>query len=145
MPDFALRRAHTRDAKGVTECIDAAYSIYVGRVQDLPAVSAGIAHAIENHRVWVAEIDRRIVGAMVLVPHYGFAVLENIAVRPECTGLGLGRVLIEQAEEDSRGLGLPEIRLSTHKDMLRNVAIYSRLGWKETGRSGNKVNMSKQI
>ncbi|MGI9258939.1 MAG: GNAT family N-acetyltransferase, partial [Gammaproteobacteria bacterium] len=66
-------------------------------------------------------------------------------VRPECTGMGLGRALIHQAERDCRELGLPEIRLSTHVDMPENVAIYSRLGWVETGRSGNKVHMSKAL
>jgi ribosomal protein S18 acetylase RimI-like enzyme len=145
MAIFSLRIALERDAKELADCLEAAYSIYAERVRDLPAVSDGIPDAIESSRVWVAEIAGQIVGGLILVAHDDFLLLENIAVRPENSGQGLGRALIRQAEKDCRELGLNEIRLSTHKDMPQNIAIYSRLGWKETGRSNNKVHMRKQI
>jgi N-acetylglutamate synthase-like GNAT family acetyltransferase len=140
-----LRRARLRDADGLAECIEAAYSVYADRIADLPAVSTGIENAIRNHRVWVLEAEHRVVGGIVLVPHDSFLMLENVAVRPEAAGSGLGRTLVAQAEHDCLELGLNEIRLSTHVDMPENVAIYSRLGWVETGRSNNKVRMSKSI
>lgn len=145
MPTFMIRRAEARDSEESAECIDEAYSIYAARIDDLPAVSEGIAETIEHHRVWVAEIEHQIAGVLILVVNDTFVLLENIAVRPGNTGTGLGRALIAQAEQDCRDLGLGEIRLSTHEDMPENVAIYSRLGWHETGRSGNKVHMSKNI
>ena len=145
MAEFTLRRAQDQDAAGLAECIEVAYSIYADRIKDLPAVAEGVADAIRNHRVWVAEIEQQIAGGIILVPHDEFLMLENIAVRPDATGSGLGRALIAQAERDCLDLGLQEIRLSTHIDMPENVAIYSRLGWTETGRSDNKVHMSKSI
>ncbi len=145
MSRIAIRRAKSEDADALADCIDAAYSIYADRIADLPAVSDGVAEAISRHRVWVAEMDGRLVGGLVLVPHDDCLFLENIAVRPESAGSGLGRALIARAEQDCLDLGLREIRLSTHQDMPENIAIYSRLGWKETGRSGNKVHMSKSI
>jgi len=145
MSAFTIRRAEARDSKESAACIDEAYSIYAERIDDLPAVSEGIAEAIKLHRVWVAEIEDQIAGVLILVVNDTFVLLENIAVRPGNTGTGLGRALIAQAEQDCRDLGLGEIRLSTHEDMPENVAIYSRLGWHETGRSGNKVHMSKNI
>ncbi len=145
MSDVSLRLAESRDAEGIAECIRAAYSIYASRIHDLPAVSEGIPETIEHSRVWVVEREGRIVGAMILVPEHDCMVLENIAVIPECAGMGLGRTLIGRAEQDCVALGLREIQLSTHKDMPENVAIYSRLGWKETGRSGTKVHMSKAV
>ena len=145
MPNFTLRRAEARDSKDLASCIDFAYSIYTDRIDNLPAVSEGITDAIELHRVWVAEIEHEIVGGLILVPHADFLLLQNIAVSPENTGLGLGRALIAQAEQDCLDLGLHEIRLSTHEEMPENVAIYSRLGWKEIGRSSNKVHMSKRV
>ena len=145
MTNMTLRRANDRDADGLAECIDAAYSIYADRVSDLPAVSEGIEDAIHNHRVWVIEVDNQTVGGIVLVPHEDFLMLENIAVRPEAAGSGLGRALIARAEQDCKELGLNEIRLSTHTGMPENVAIYRRLGWSETGRSDNKVFMSKSV
>ena len=144
MPNFTLRRAEARDSDELAECIEAAYSVYASRIDDLPAVDQGVADAIEKHRVWVA-VTKRIVGGLILVPQERFLLLENIAVRPESTGMGLGRALIRKAEQDCQMLGLDEIRLSTHVDMPENVAIYERLGWVETGRSGKKVHMSKTI
>ena len=145
MSNSTLRPAEARDAEGLSECIEAAYSIYASRIHDLPAVADGIPEAIGSNRVWVVELEGRIVGGMILVIKDDYMIVENIAVRPECAGMGLGRTLIERAEEDCRKLGLKEIRLSTHEDMPENVTIYSRLGWAETGRSGNKVHMSKVL
>ena len=145
MPNFTVRRAQARDSNELIDCIDAAYSIYSSKIDDLPAVSEGIAEAIQHHRVWVAEVERQIVGGMVLVPHDDFLLLENIAVHPEHSGMGLGRALIDRAEKDCLNLGLHEIRLSTHEEMPQNVVIYSRLGWRESGRSDNKVHMSKEV
>ena len=145
MPDFTIRRAQARDSDALSECIDAAYSIYTSRISDLPAVSESIPDAIANHRVWVAEIEHTIVGGVILVPHDSFLVLENVAVHPESSGMGLGRALMERAEADCLELGIPELRLSTHQDMPENVRLYAHLGWRGTGRSGNKVHMSKEV
>ena len=142
MPNFTIRHAQARDSSALSECIDAAYSIYASRITDLPAVSEGISHAIENHRVWVAEIEHDIVGGIILIPHDDFMILENVAVHPKSTGLGLGRALMERAEAECLELGLHELRLSTHEDMPENVQLYTHLGWRETARSGNKVHMS---
>ncbi|MGI9259545.1 MAG: GNAT family N-acetyltransferase, partial [Gammaproteobacteria bacterium] len=110
MPNFTLRRAEARDSEELAGCIEAAYSVYASRIDDLPAVGQGVANAIEKHRVWVAE-TKHIIGGLILILRDDFLLLENIAVRPECTGMGLGRALIHQAERDCRELGLPEIRL----------------------------------
>ena len=142
---FTIRRAQASDAEALSNCIDAAYSIYASRISDLPAVSEGISEAIEVHRVWVAQIEHDIVGGMILVLRDDFMILENVAVHPENTGVGLGKALLERAEADCAELGLHEIRLSTHEDIPENVRLYEHLGWQETSRSGNKVHMSKQL
>lgn len=140
-----LRLAGVRDAESIVECIDDAYSIYASRIHDLPDVSTGIPTAIENSRVWIAEQDKEVVGCVILVPGPDVLHLQNIAVRPRNAGMGIGRLLIERSEADCRELGFHEIRLSTHVDIPENVVIYSRLGWQETGRSGNKIYMSKSV
>jgi GNAT superfamily N-acetyltransferase len=134
-----------KDAEALIKCIDAAYAIYKDRIKDLPAVSEGVADDIETHRVWVVELEQSIVGGLILVPHDKYAHLANVAVDPNCFGLGLGRGLIERAEEECRYLGLGEMRLSTHIGLPENVRLYEHLGWRETGRSGNKVHMTKRL
>ena len=119
--------------------------MYASRVEDLPPVSEGTSYSIDNHHVWVVEIENRIAGGIVLVQHEDFVALENVAVHPEYTGLGLGRALLERGEELCSELGLQEIRLNTHKDIPENVRLYEHLGWRETGRSANKVHMRKEV
>ncbi len=143
MADWTIRRAEQKDATALTRCIDAAYSDYALRLTGLPAVSEGIADDIQNHLVLVAEHDQSIIGGLILIPNDTFMLLANIAVDPPFSGLGLGRRLMEHAESESRRMGLGELRLSTHVDMPENISLYSHFGWQETGRTGNKVHMTK--
>jgi len=145
MKDREIRPAQARDADALIKCIDAAYAIYNDRIKDLPAVSEGVADDINDYRVWVAELDQSVVGGLILIPHEKYAVIANVAVDPRSSGLGLGRGLIERAEAECRKLGLLELRLSTHVGIPENVRLYEHLGWKESGRSGNKVHMVKQL
>ena len=145
MPKFTIRRAKAQDADPLSDCISTAYSVYGSRIADIPSVSEGMSQTIESSRVWIAEIDSGIVGGIILIPHEEFMMLENVAVHPDSSGLGIGAALIRQAEADCLEFGLQEMRLSTHKDMPENVSLYEHLGWQETGRSGNKVVMTKKV
>ncbi len=95
--------------------------------------------------VWVAEFDNTVVGGLILVLKDEYAILANIAVDPDCKGMGVGRGLIGHAEVYCRSLKKAELRLSTHIDMPENVRLYEHLGWEETERSGNKVHMTKLL
>ena len=66
----------------------------------------------------------------------GFAQLlvENVAVARSAQGRGLGRRLLEHAEDQALRLGLPETRLYTNAAMTENLAIYPRLGYAEVNR-----------
>ncbi|MGH1481989.1 MAG: GNAT family N-acetyltransferase [Geminicoccales bacterium] len=123
--------------------MSAAYAGYRNRIPDLPAVSEGIADDIKSNLVWVAELDCSVVGGLILVLNDDVAMLANVAVDPDCSGMGIGRGLIEHAEAHCRRLKKAELRLSTHAAMPENVRFYEHLGWKTTERSGNKVHMTK--
>jgi GNAT superfamily N-acetyltransferase len=143
MTDWNIRRAKMQDTIPLAATMDRAYSIYKERISDLPDVSSGISGDINDNLVWVAVMDDAVVGGMVLIPQNQHVILANIAVDPRASGTGLGRRFLELAEKQVRKLGMKEMRLSTHKDMPENVSLYRHLGWVETGRSGNKVHMSK--
>ena len=145
MADWIIRRAEQRDAGDLAECIDAAYAKYAERIHDLPSVSADCAAEIATHLVWVAEIDGRIVGGLVLVPGDGFMQLANVAVHPDHAGAGLGRAFMALAETESTRQGYREMRLTTHVDMPENVRLYAHLGWRQGPTHGNKVSMNKMI
>ncbi|MFY0613368.1 MAG: GNAT family N-acetyltransferase [Hyphomicrobiaceae bacterium] len=145
MANWIIRRAEAEDAAALADCIDAAYAQYVPRIADMPAVSDGIAAEIRDKLVWVAVREGEIVGGVVLVVRADHGVLANVAVDPMARGAGLGRALMDLAEAEARALGLTQLRLSTHVEMPENVRRYERLGWQETGRSGNKVMMAKGL
>jgi len=76
-------------------------------------------------------------------------LLDNIAVRPDRQGHGLGRRLIAFAETEARRRGFTELRLYTHERMTENIALYTRLGFIETGRGRDagydRVFMTKHL
>lgn len=145
MAEWTLRRATADDADAFASCIRNAYAVYEERISDLPAVADGIAEDISNNRVWVVEIEARVVGGIVLIVEADCLLVANVAVEPEWAGLGLGGALMAHAEKECRELDRSELRLTTHVDMPETIGLYAHLGWEETGRDGNQVSMRKSI
>ncbi|MGH6923461.1 MAG: GNAT family N-acetyltransferase [Propylenella sp.] len=61
----------------------------------------------------------------------------SVAVAPERQGEGLGLKLLEFAEDVARERGCGELALYTNARMMRNIALYRRFGFAETGRRSN--------
>jgi ribosomal protein S18 acetylase RimI-like enzyme len=66
--------------------------------------------------------------------HPDHLMIWSLAVRPDRQGKGLGRFLLRFAERMAREAGLGELRLFTNARMERNLALYARAGYRETGR-----------
>ena len=75
-----------------------------------------------------------VAGLVVLEPRADHLYLDTVAVHPDAQGAGLGRLLLEFAEDRARELGLPEIRLFTNAMMWENQKIYPRLGYETVER-----------
>ncbi len=132
-----LRTARPEDRAVVEAIVRAAYSIYVARIGKPPGpmlddyaglIAAGAVNVLE-------EPDGVIAAIIVLLPRPDHLLLDNIAVRPDRQGQGLGRRLIAFAESEARQLGYAELGLYTHEAMTENIALYTRLGFRETGRA----------
>lgn len=74
-------------------------------------------------------------GILVLIPETDALLLDNIAVAPGAQGTGVGKRLMTFAEDQARAAGYGRIRLYTHERMAENVAIYLRIGYRETHRA----------
>jgi ribosomal protein S18 acetylase RimI-like enzyme len=131
-----LRTARPEDRAAVEAIVDAAYSIYVERIGKPPGpLLDDYAGLIGAGAVSVLEDPNGIIAALiVLLPKPDHLLLDNIAVHPDRQGRGLGRRLIAFAETEARRLGCTELRLYTHQRMTENIALYTRLGFRETGR-----------
>src|SRR5437588_8744403 len=135
-PVAVIRRAKPEDRAAVEAIVREAYSIYVERIGKPPGpMLDDYARLIADGVVSVLEdVDAAIAAIIVLLAKPDHLLLDNIAVRPDRQGQGLGRQLIAFAEAEARRLGFTELRLYTHETMTENIALYTRLGFVETGR-----------
>ncbi|MEM7067477.1 MAG: GNAT family N-acetyltransferase [Pseudomonadota bacterium] len=98
-----------------------------------------------NDPVWVAFVDGLVAGGIFLKPLPDAMKLANIAVHPNFSGRGIGRMLITKAEKESSAMGYCQMKLNTHIKMVENITMYAHLGWQEISRTGNTVTMSKDL
>ena len=146
-----IRRARPEDRETAEAIVRDAYSIYIARIGKPPGpMLDDYAALIAEGAVSVLEdANGAIAALMVLLPKTDHLLLDNIAVRPDRQGHGLGRQLIAFAEAEARRLGHAELRLYTHATMTENIALYTRLGFTETGRGQedgyNRVFMTKRL
>ena len=146
-----IRCARPADRAAIERIVRAAYGLYVERIGKPPGPMLDDYTAlISDGRVSVLEeADRTMAAIIVLLPEPDHLLLDNIAVRPDRQGQGLGRRLIAFAEEQARRLGHSEVRLYTHETMTENIALYTRLGFVETGRGQqagyDRVFMTKRL
>lgn len=136
---WAVRPANINDAIAVSECVNSAYRHYVDLMGKLPGpMTEDYLEVIRIHEVHVVESVPAIVGSLlavlVLVVSPERFLLDNVAVQPKAQGLGIGRALIALAERRAMQSGYDRIQLYTHECMTKNLDMYPRLGYRESGR-----------
>jgi ribosomal protein S18 acetylase RimI-like enzyme len=144
------RRARPEDAPVIAALVNRAYDKYVERIGRKPRpMTADYDAAVASHQMWVMEDGGAVVAALELIPEKDVLLLENIAVDPAYQGTGLGKLLLAFAEDEARRQGYSAIRLYTNAKMTENIAIYTRLGYRKTGRKTrrgfNVVFMRKRL
>ena len=148
--DDELRLAVPADVSEVAALVDRAYTGYIVRIGRKPGpMLDDYAALIAGGLVRVLCRDGRICGVLVLIEKDDHLLLDNAAVAPEAQGLGIGRRLVEAAEEVARNLGYATVRLYTHETMVENVALYEHLGFavthRATERGFDRIYMSKPV
>lgn len=131
----SIRPAGASDLPAIVRIVSAAYEKYVVRIGKPPGpMLDDYPSHIRAHTAWVIEIAGRVGGIIVLLPKDDHLLLDNVAVDPALQGRGIGRALMAFAEKEAQRRGYRELRLYTHEKMTENLAMYSALGWHETGR-----------
>ena len=128
-----VRKATAADVPSVQSVIAAAYAKYLARMDRPPApLLSDYAAAVEDGALWVTGSP---VTGVISLSHAGTSLLvENIAVHPAAQGTGLGRRLMEFAEQEAVRLKLGRLTLYTNEVMTENYAIYVHLGYREVAR-----------
>jgi GNAT superfamily N-acetyltransferase len=131
-----LRRAGPSDADAVRAFTRASYAHWVPVIGREPRpMVADYDLALQRHWIDVVQDDAGIAALIEMVPAEDHLLIENIAVRRDRQGEGLGALLLRHAEEVARSHGFSELRLYTNLAFTANVAYYPRRGFSETGRS----------
>ena len=128
----APRLARAGDLPQIESLVEAAYAKYVPRIGMRPIpMDDDYAARVERSEAWVlGDVDALI----VLVPDEEWLLVDNVAVRPDVQGRGLGRRLLAFAEDEALRRGYRELRLYTNEKMTENRALYARLGYEEIDR-----------
>jgi GNAT superfamily N-acetyltransferase len=130
-----IRRATAADVPAIERIVHDAYAIYIARIGKPPGpMLDNYAARVAAAEVSVCADGDQIAGILVLEPAPDYLLLDNIAVAPGWQGRGVGRLLLDFADAEARRVGYAELRLYTHVLMHENIALYTRLGWQETGR-----------
>lgn len=134
-PETVLRPATEADADAITRCVTAAYQHYCERLGRMPApMLQDYREVIARDEVFVALADRRVCGVLVLGRREEGFLLDNIAVIPAAQGSGIGRMLLQLAEQRACAADYDSIYLYTHEKMLESRALYARIGYEEFAR-----------
>jgi len=127
------RQATEADLPAIRRVIKAAYARYLDRMDRPPApVLNDYRAATAAGQVWV--LGEPVIGVIVLMSEEDSLLVENVAVSPAAQGTGYGRRLMEFAERQARARELSRLILYTNEVMTENLAIYARLGYRETAR-----------
>ena len=130
-----IRPAASGDADAVRDCAEAAYSLYILSMDRKPApMVADFVSQIRAGHVHVGIDGSGLAGFIVMYPRGDHIHVENVAVRPERQGMGIGRRLLASAEERALAAGIGAIELCTNAAMTENLAFYPRLGYREINR-----------
>ena len=136
---MTIRPARPENTEAVRQIVQAAYGHYVTRLGKPPGpMLDDYSRRIADEQAWVLEDDGEPVGVLILEDADGALLLDNLAMAPAVQGRGHGRALIAFAEQEARRRGYAVLRPYTNALMTENLALYGRLGFRETGRVTEK-------
>lgn len=136
MSTIDIRPATIADLDDMNACVQAAYAPYIERMGKRPApMDDDLAGRIADGTAYVAHIDGRFAGTVMMWAEDDHWYLDNIAVSEDARGTGVGGAMLAAAERAAIDAGFDEIRLYTNIKMTENLTYYPRRGYVETHRS----------
>jgi GNAT superfamily N-acetyltransferase len=128
-----LRLATEADLPSIHRVTAAAYGKYLSRMDKPPApLLRDYSQAVRAGALWVT--GSPVIALISLTQADDLLLIENVAVHPDWQGSGLGRLLMEFAEQQARQRHIRRLALYTNEVMTENQAIYLHLGYHATDR-----------
>ncbi len=134
-----IREASASDADAVKACVIAAFKIYTERIGKPPGpMLLDFLAEIEARHVWLAESNGEVVGVLVQYETQQGFYIDTVAVIPHLQGTGVGKALLQFAEQEALQRGYDSIYLCTNVKMTENQIFYPRIGYVEYERKFNE-------
>lgn len=126
-----IRLAAAADISAVQQVSHRAYEIYEVLLGYRPmALGEDYAARIARGDVWVGELERETIAALVLEILPAHLLIVSVVVDPDWQGEGHGRSLLLFAEQRARELGHSELRLTANSLMHRSISLYRHCGYR---------------
>jgi GNAT superfamily N-acetyltransferase len=127
-----IRPATLYEASAVAEYVRVAFSPYIERIGKPPApMLLDFPTVIAAGQAWVVDVDGDVVGALIQYETEEGFYIDTVAVLPAMQGRGIGRALLEFAEDEARRRGYRSLYLCTNVKMTENQVLYPKIGYVE--------------
>ncbi len=137
---IVIRRASAADARGILECLAAAFEPYRASYTpdaylDTVLTEETILQRLKSMQVLVAVTpDEEVVGTLACLPSEGGeGHLRGMAVLPEWQGRGLAGKLLDTAEAELLNRGCSRITLDTTEPLGPAIRFYESHGYRRSG------------
>jgi tRNA threonylcarbamoyladenosine biosynthesis protein TsaE len=104
-----------------------------------------VREALDTHGGLLVEHEGRPVGALLLEPRGRLLGLRRVGVLASVRGLGVAAQMARRAEQIATARHFGGIELEARVELPATVAFWSRQGYVESGRNGNRLNMLKML
>lgn len=125
-----LRPATAQDVPSITATVCEAYVVYIERIGKRPGpMLEDFDPTVRQQSVHVATDALGVAGVIVLEETLEGFFVDNVAVRPRVQGTGVGKCLLQFAEQQALSRGYTSLFLATHELMTENLALYQKVGY----------------
>jgi ribosomal protein S18 acetylase RimI-like enzyme len=125
-----IRRATPSDASDIARVINAAFQVEREFRHGDRTSPTKIRALLQKDQILVAELDGAIAGAVHVRVTGPVGYFGMLAVDPQASGAGLGRSLLDAAEEHCRRAGCSTMTLSTGEERSELIPWYERRGYR---------------
>jgi ribosomal protein S18 acetylase RimI-like enzyme len=134
MQPLDIRPFTSADAEPVAALIRAAFASQPVPLDPPPSALGETAASVAAHAGGgaVAELEGRIVGALLWSERDGGLYVGRLSVDPGQRRRGIARALLAAAETEARERGLPMLHLGTRLALAGNRALFAAAGFRET-------------